>query len=126
MSRALNIDFALATAPQVYEWLRDTILSNELPPGAWLSEPEIRPQRGTCVSWFSTSAALSARLICEAVESDLARLADGDNAALTGSVPALALSALRGNSAFTETVQAILTRIRRDGVRPVLKAEPTA
>lgn len=100
MSSALNIDFGLATAPQVYEWLRNAILSCELPPNARLSEAEIsnrigvsrqpvreafirlaaeglaeiRPQRGTYVSRISTSAVLSARLIREAVESDLVRM----------------------------------------------------
>lgn len=60
---------------------------------------------------------------------DLARRAGGDDAALTGSVlalPGLAPAAVTGNPAFTETVQAILTRIRRDGLRPVMKAEQTA
>lgn len=100
MSTSLNIDFALATAPQVYDWLRGAILSCELPPGERLSETEIgnrigvsrqpvreafirlaaeglaevRPQRGTYVSRISTSAVLSARLIREAVESDLIRM----------------------------------------------------
>lgn len=100
MSSALNIDFGLATAPQVYDWLRGAILGCELPPGARLSEAEIsnrigvsrqpvreafirlaaeglaeiRPQRGTYVSRISTSAVLSARLIREAVESDLVRM----------------------------------------------------
>lgn len=100
MATSLNIDFAQATAPQVYDWLRAAILRCELPPGARLSETEIgnrigvsrqpvreafirlaaeglaevRPQRGTYVSRISTSAVLSARLIREAVESDLVRM----------------------------------------------------
>lgn len=100
MAIALDIDFGLATAPQVYDWLRGAILSCELPPGARLSEAEIsnrigvsrqpvreafirlaaeglaeiRPQRGTYVSRISASAVLSARLIREAVESDLVRM----------------------------------------------------
>lgn len=100
MTASISIDFAQATAPQVYDWLRAAILSCELPPGARLSETEIgnrigvsrqpvreafirlaseglaevRPQRGTYVSGISTSAVLSARLIREAVESDLVRM----------------------------------------------------
>lgn len=60
---------------------------------------------------------------------DLARRAGADDAALIRSVlalPGLAPVTVTGNPAFTETVQAMLTRIRRDGLRPVLKAELTA
>ncbi|KGJ06521.1 GntR family transcriptional regulator [Paracoccus halophilus] len=102
------MDFTISTAPQVYDWLRDVILRCELPPGARLSEieigkrigvsrqpvreafirlasdglAEIRPQRGTYISAISVSAVLSARLIREAVESDLVRMiaADADAA----------------------------------------------
>lgn len=57
---------------------------------------------------------------------DLARRAGADDAVLTRSVlalPGLAPEAVTGNPAFTETVQTMLTRIRRDGLRPVMKAE---
>lgn len=95
-----KLDFTISTASQVYEWLRDAILRGELPPGSRLSEGEIgkqigvsrqpvreafirltseglaevRPQRGTYISRISVSAVLSARLIREAVESDLIRM----------------------------------------------------
>jgi len=41
-------------------------------------------------------------------------------------LPGLAPASVPGNPAFTETVQGILTRVRRDGLRPVMKAELTA
>lgn len=95
---------ALTPAPsvtaQVYDWLRARVLRGELAPGARLSETEIageigvsrqpvreafirlageglaevRPQRGTYISKISVASVLSARLIREAVESDLARM----------------------------------------------------
>lgn len=94
-----KLDFTVSTVDQVYDWLRETILIGELPPSTRLSEAEIagqfgisrqpvreafirltadglaevRPQRGTYVSRISISAVLSARLIREAVESDLIR-----------------------------------------------------
>lgn len=100
MTAQPNLDFTTSTAPQVYDWLRDEILRGDLPPGARLSEVEIgkrigvsrqpvreafirltteglaevRPQRGTYISRISLSAVLSARLIREAVESDLVRM----------------------------------------------------
>ncbi len=97
------ITLAPSTASQVHDWLRRRVLRGELPPGARLSETEIaseigvsrqpvreafirlagdglaeiRPQRGTYISKISMSAVLSARLIREAVEGDLARLTAG-------------------------------------------------
>ena len=97
------ITLAPSTASQVHDWLRHRVLRGELPPGARLSETEIaseigvsrqpvreafirlagdglaeiRPQRGTYISKISMSAVLSARLIREAVEGDLARLTAG-------------------------------------------------
>ena len=94
------ITVAPSTASQVYDWLHRRVLRGELPPGTRLSETEIateigvsrqpvreafirlgsdglaeiRPQRGTYISKISMSAVLSARLIREAVEADLARL----------------------------------------------------
>lgn len=94
------ITLAPSTASQVYDWLHRRVLRGELLPGARLSETEIaakigvsrqpvreafirlgsdglaeiRPQRGTYISKISISAVLSARLIREAVEADLARL----------------------------------------------------
>jgi DNA-binding GntR family transcriptional regulator len=94
------LDLTISAAPQVYDWLRDAILRGELPPGSRLSEGEIgkqigvsrqpvreafirltseglaevRPQRGTFITRISLSAVLSARLIREAVESDLIRI----------------------------------------------------
>jgi GntR family transcriptional regulator, rspAB operon transcriptional repressor len=91
---------AHSTAQQVYDWLHDRILRGELSPGARLSETEIaaqvgvsrqpvreafirltanglaevRPQRGTFIGRISIKAVLSARLIREAVESDLIRM----------------------------------------------------
>lgn len=89
-----------STAQQVYGWLHDRILRGDLEPGARLSETEIaaqvgvsrqpvreafirltvnglaevRPQRGTFIGRISVSSVLSARLIREAVESDLIRV----------------------------------------------------
>src|SRR5690606_1069005 len=89
-----------STAQQVYDWLHGRILRGELEPGARLSETEIagqagvsrqpvreafirltatglaevRPQRGTFIGRISINAVLSARLIREAVESDLIRM----------------------------------------------------
>lgn len=89
-----------STSQQVYDWLHNRILRGDLPPGARLSETEIaaqvgvsrqpvreafirltmiglaevRPQRGTFIGRISVRAVLSARLIREAVESDLIRL----------------------------------------------------
>ncbi len=98
----------IATAPsvtsQVYDWLRARVLRGDLVPGARLSETEIaaeigvsrqpvreafirlageglaevRPQRGTYIGKISVASVLSARLIREAVESDLARMAAAD------------------------------------------------
>lgn len=91
---------APSTASQVYDWLHRRVLRGDLLPGARLSETEIateigisrqpvreafirlgsdglaeiRPQRGTYISKISVSAVLSARLIREAVESDLIRM----------------------------------------------------
>ena len=98
------ITLAPSTASQVYDWLHRRVLRGELLPGARLSETEIaakigvsrqpvreafirlgsdglaeiRPQRGTYISKISISAVLSARLIREAVEADLARLTAPD------------------------------------------------
>ncbi|AUH66569.1 GntR family transcriptional regulator [Paracoccus zhejiangensis] len=100
MSMQPVLDLTISAAPQVYDWLRDAILRGELAPGSRLSEGEIgkqigvsrqpvreafirltseglaevRPQRGTFISRISLSAVLSARLIREAVESDLIRM----------------------------------------------------
>lgn len=89
-----------SSAQQVYDWLHGRILWGELEPGARLSETEIanqagvsrqpvreafirltatglaevRPQRGTFIGRISIKAVLSARLIREAVESDLIRM----------------------------------------------------
>ncbi|MFN3526075.1 MAG: GntR family transcriptional regulator [Paracoccus sp. (in: a-proteobacteria)] len=89
-----------STAQQVHDWLYGCVLRGDLLPGARLSETEIaaqvglsrqpvreafirlaadglaeiRPQRGTYIGRISVRAVLSARLIREAVESDLARL----------------------------------------------------
>lgn len=91
---------ANSTAQQVYGWLHERILRGDLEPGARLSETEIatlvgvsrqpvreafirltvnglaevRPQRGTFIGRISVASVLSARLIREAVESDLIRL----------------------------------------------------
>jgi DNA-binding GntR family transcriptional regulator len=85
---------------QVYDWLRGRVLRGDLPPGGRLSETEIageigvsrqpvreafirlasdglaevRPQRGTYIGKISIASVLSARLIREAVESDLVRM----------------------------------------------------
>lgn len=97
-----------STAQQVHDWLHQRIIQGDLLPGARLSETEIadqiglsrqpvreafirlasdglaevRPQRGTYIGKISVSAVLSARLIREAVESDLAAMVAGDDADL--------------------------------------------
>lgn len=89
---------------QVHDWLRQRVLRGELQPGARLSEAEIageigvsrqpvreafirlaseglaevRPQRGTFIGKISIASVLSARLIREAVESDLVRAVAAD------------------------------------------------
>ncbi|MFC0201584.1 GntR family transcriptional regulator [Paracoccus rhizosphaerae] len=105
MTDATLIARPVTTAQQVHDWLHQRILRGDLPPGARLSETdiaeqiglsrqpvreafirlasdglaEVRPQRGTYIGKISARAVLSARLIREAVESDLARmLADRD------------------------------------------------
>ncbi|MDO5640990.1 MAG: GntR family transcriptional regulator [Paracoccus sp. (in: a-proteobacteria)] len=105
-----------STAQQVHDWLHARVLSGDLAPGAQLSETEIaasiglsrqpvreafirlaaeglaeiRPQRGTFIGKISARAVLSARLIREAVESDLARivaLARPDLSAMAAELP---------------------------------------
>lgn len=97
---AVIITTAPTTSSQVYDWLRRRILTGDLSPGARLSETEIageigvsrqpvreafirlasdglaevKPQRGTYIGKISVSAVMSARMIREAVESDLARI----------------------------------------------------
>jgi len=88
------------TAQQVHDWLYRCVLRGDLLPGTRLSETdiavqlglsrqpvreafirlaadglaEVLPQRGTYIGRISVRSVLSARLIREAVESDLARL----------------------------------------------------
>lgn len=95
------ITAAPSVTSQVYDWLRQRVLRGELLPGERLSETEIageigvsrqpvreafirlaseglaevRPQRGTYIGKISVSSVLSSRMIREAVESDLARMA---------------------------------------------------
>lgn len=95
----LPVPRSASTAQQVHDWLYRCVLRGDLLPGARLSETEIaarvglsrqpvreafirlaenglaeiRPQRGTYIGRISMRAVLSARLIREAVESDLAR-----------------------------------------------------
>ncbi|RJE79013.1 GntR family transcriptional regulator [Paracoccus sp. JM45] len=92
-----------STAQQVHDWLYQRIIRGELPPGTRISETEIgdriglsrqpvreafirlageglaeiRPQRGTYIGKISVMSVLSARLIREAVESDLCRMVAG-------------------------------------------------
>lgn len=92
-----------STAQQVHDWLYQRIVRGELPPGTRISETEIadciglsrqpvreafirlageglaeiRPQRGTYIGKISMESVLSARLIREAVESDLGRMVAG-------------------------------------------------
>lgn len=100
MSDTTILSRPASTAQQVHDWLHRRILHGELRPGARLSETEVaraigmsrqpvreafirlavdglaevRPQRGTFIGRISMGAVLSARLIREAVESDLARM----------------------------------------------------
>lgn len=101
------ITAAPSVTSQVYDWLRQRVLRGELLPGERLSETEIageigvsrqpvreafirlaseglaevRPQRGTYIGKISIVAVLSARMIREAVESDLARMAAAERPA---------------------------------------------
>lgn len=110
MSNATTISRPASTAQQVHDWLHQRIIQGDLLPGARLSETEIanqiglsrqpvreafirlasdglaevRPQRGTYIGKISVSAVLSARLIREAVESDLAAMVAGSGADLGG------------------------------------------
>lgn len=103
MNQHLNFVPTASATRQVYDWLLRRVLTGDLPPGARLSETEIaaetgvsrqpvreafirlaadglaeiRPQRGTFIGKISVQAVLSARLIREAVESDLIRLCAG-------------------------------------------------
>lgn len=96
----ITITMAPSVTAQVHDWLRRRVLRGDLEPGARLSETEIaaeigvsrqpvreafirlagdglaevRPQRGTYIGKISMAAVRSARLIREAVESDLARM----------------------------------------------------
>ena len=100
MDQASFIVPAHSTAQQVYDWLHGRVLRGDLAPGERISETEIagqigvsrqpvreafirltaiglaevRPQRGTFIGRISLKAVLSARLIREAVESDLIRI----------------------------------------------------
>lgn len=108
MSQTTTIARPASTAQQVHDWLHQRIIQGDLLPGARLSETEIadqiglsrqpvreafirlasdglaevRPQRGTYIGKISVSAVLSARLIREAVESDLAAMVAGSGADL--------------------------------------------
>nr|WP_318272759.1 GntR family transcriptional regulator [Paracoccus saliphilus] len=108
MSQVTMIARPASTAQQVHDWLHQRIIQGDLLPGARLSETEIaeqiglsrqpvreafirlasdglaevRPQRGTYIGKISVSAVLSARLIREAVESDLAAMVAGSGADL--------------------------------------------
>lgn len=98
-THASSISTSEAVGPQIYELLRQRIVSGDLLPGTRLSETEIaaayktsrqpvreafikltgeqlvlvRPQRGTFVTRISVPAVLAARYIREAVEADIVR-----------------------------------------------------
>lgn len=114
----ITITTVSSVTSQVHDWLRARVLRGDLRPGARLSETEIaaaigisrqpvreafirlasdglaevRPQRGTYIGKISVSAVLSARLIREAVESDLARM-------VAAAPPAAALDRMAGEIA---------------------------
>lgn len=98
-TQASSISTSEAVGPQIYQKLRQRIVSGDLLPGTRLSETEIaaaykisrqpvreafikltaeqlvlvRPQRGTFVTRISVPAVLAARYIREAVEADIVR-----------------------------------------------------
>lgn len=100
MPHSKTLSSPASTAQQVHDWLYQRIVRGELPPGTRISETEIadriglsrqpvreafirlageglaeiRPQRGTYIGKISMESVLSARLIREAVESDLGRI----------------------------------------------------
>ncbi|SFP25444.1 GntR family transcriptional regulator [Tranquillimonas alkanivorans] len=95
---AWALDPAAPITPQIYLFLRDRIIHNDLKPGNRISESEIaracdvsrqpvreafiklaeqgllsvRPQRGTIISKIAYSAVLDARFLREAIEADIA------------------------------------------------------
>lgn len=104
-----DLDVAQPISPQIYAWLRNRIIRNDLKPGNRISESEIArecnvsrqpvreafiklaeqglllvlPQRGTVVSKIAFSAVLNARFMREAIESDfVAILANTPDASL--------------------------------------------
>ncbi len=94
------IDRSRPVGPQVYRYLRHSIIRNLMPPGTRISESEIaatcavsrqpvreafiklaeegllevRPQRGTYVCKISLAAVLDARFVREAIEADVVTL----------------------------------------------------
>lgn len=94
------VDLSGPVAPQVYRWLRQTIIQGDLTPGTRLSEVEIsllfgasrqpvreafiklseegllevRPQRGTFVCKISIASVKDARFVREAIEADIVKV----------------------------------------------------
>lgn len=109
------LDQGAAVAPQVYRWLRQSIIQGDIAPGARLSEAEIsvlfaasrqpvreafiklaeeglvevRPQRGTFVCKISVDAVMDARFVREAIEADIVKaVAAAPSAALVADLRA--------------------------------------
>lgn len=98
MPQISPLDVTLPITPQVYDLLRQRIVTNVLPPGTLVSQPAIArecavsrqpvreacirlaeqglvtvlPQRGTLVSRINYGAVLDARFLREAIEADIA------------------------------------------------------
>lgn len=98
-AKIIPLDQGAPVAPQVYRWLRQSIIQGDIAPGARLSESEIallftasrqpvreafiklaeeglvevRPQRGTFVCKISVDAVMDARFVREAVEADIVK-----------------------------------------------------
>ena len=100
-----GVDLRLPVAPQIYQILRQKIISNSLAPGSRLSEAELAiaftvsrqpvreafiklandglldvlPNRGTFVRKISTNAVMDARFVREAIEADIVKLLAHDH-----------------------------------------------
>lgn len=94
-----RVDVSAPVGPQIYDLLRNAIITAELPPATRVSESEfaarygvsrqpvreafiklaeeglvdVRPQRGTYISRISQDAVMNARFVREAVEADIVR-----------------------------------------------------
>lgn len=134
-SRPITLDRSRHAAPQVFERLRDMILSLELTPGTVLSRAELAaqfglsqtpirdaliklgeeglvdifPQHATVVSRIDATAATQAQFLRRAIETEVVRtLAGNADAVLTAQLRAQVdvQTALTGSTAYLEFIEA--------------------